>query len=337
MAIIHMDGCDSYTAWSDVSVRYPGSSTSGTLNATGGRFGGQCLFPSGSLKVSFPHTGSSAVFVGGSVNFSDTTTNYTVLYLMNTTTGSETTEVSVNIDNGIIRLYRGSQVTLVASSTVLFAPMVWHHMEVKATIADSGGNVEVRMNGVTVINYTGDTRASSSGTAGLDRIIWNGPSSTKGAFDDIYIIDSTGTPNTFVGDCRINSLAPTSDSSVQFTRSTGASNYLCVDEVKQNSDTDYVESSTVGHKDVYGYADLSASVAQVHGVQTLVWMKKTDAASRTVRSLVVSGGVTANGAAAGLNTSYTPIPTIVSTDPATGAQWTASAVNSATAGFEIVS
>lgn len=334
-----MDSCDSYTAWSDVLLRYPGSYTSGALSATAGRFGGPCLFPTGTLKVNFPHTGSSALIFGGAINLNASTTSYQFLYLNNNTPSSEAIELTVNADNGIIRLYRGNQTTLLASSTALFPPSVWHHIEVKATIADSGGNVEIRMNGVTIINYTGDTRASTSGTAGLDRIMLAGSSSSAGGFDDLYILDTTGSvANTFLGDCRIISLAPTSDSSVQFTRSTGASNYLCIDEGKQNSDTDYVESSTIGHKDVYGYADLSASVAQVYGVQALTWMKKTDAASRTVRSLVVSGGVTTNGTTTGLTTgTYGPVPAITSLDPATSAQWTAIAVNSATAGFEIVS
>lgn len=339
MAIIHMDSFDSYTAWSDVLLRYPGSSASGALSATAGRFGGPCVFPNNNLKVNIPHSGSNAVIVGGAFSFPATTSNFTVLQLCNTTPGSETQELTVNYDNGIIRLYRGNATTLLASSTQVFASSLWHHVEVKATIADSGGNCEVRVNGVSVINYTGDTRSTTSGTAGLDRIIYVGNSSTSGAFDDIYCLDPSGSvANSFLGDCRINSLLPTSDSSVQFTRSTGASNYLCVDEAKQNSDTDYVESSTTGHKDVYGYADLSASVATVHGVQALTWMKKTDAASRTVRGLVVSGGVTTNGTTIGLTTgTYNPVPAIVTLDPATGAQWTASAVNSATAGFELVS
>jgi hypothetical protein len=140
-----------------------------------------------------------------------------------------------------------------------------------------------------------------------------------------------------LGDCRVTTLAPTSDAAVQFTRSTGASNWSCIDEGRYNSDTDYVESSTVSHVDRYGFADLPASVATVHGVQTIAWGRKTDASNRTWRQILTSGATSAPGGAAALSTGYAPYAYLVALDPATSAPWTPAAVNAIEAGFEIVS
>jgi hypothetical protein len=109
-----------------------------------------------------------------------------------------------------------------------------------------------------------------------------------------------------------------------------------VDEGRTNSDTDYVESSTVGHIDKYGYGDLAAGVTTVYGVQVLTWSRKTDANTRTMRSKLYSGGTTADGTSAALATNYTPIVQLTTLDPNTSAQWTTTNVNAALAGFEIV-
>lgn len=343
MAILWMDGFDTYLAKADVALRYPGSDTlNSALNATGSRFGTPCFYPqTAGLTVNFTHSASNPMVVGGTVlPFLNSAAPQ--LYLMNTTYSTANPELCLLFDTGgIVRLYRGSPSAggvLIASSTQTYSETLWQHIEVKAVIADSGGTCEVRIGGTTVINFTGDTKVSTTGTAGLDRVIFGGSSSTRGAWDDIYILDNSGSvANNFLGDCRINTLAPTSDSSVQFTRSTGASNYLCVDEGKYNSDTDYVESSTVGHVDKYGFADLAAAVATVYGVQATCWVRKTDATVRTLRQNIYSNASTSAQTAFGVTVAYAPSGHVATLNPDGSVQWTPSTVNAALAGFEIVS
>lgn len=338
MAVLHMDGFDTYTSVTEVAARYSGTTSSVTLNATGSRFGGPCYYPNtAGLTVNIAHTGSAALIVGGTALPSGTTNP--IIQFFNTTGSAVTPELSLVNDSGGLKLYRGSSSgTLLATATGTYSTAIWRHYEVKVTIADSGGTVEVRVDGVVALTFTGDTRNTTTGTAGLDRIVWWGSTSGSGAWDDIYILDTTGSvANNFLGDVRINTLAPTSDSSVQFTRSTGASNYLCVDEGKYNSDTDYVESATVGHIDKYGYADLSASVSTVHAVQALTWAKKTDAATRTMRNKIYSNASTADGATYGLTTTYAPYAQIATLNPDGSVQWTPTTVNAALAGFEVIS
>lgn len=103
-----------------------------------------------------------------------------------------------------------------------------------------------------------------------------------------------------------------------------------------NSDTDYVESSTSGHVDKYGYADLAAGVTTVYGVQAISWVKKTDAGPRTFRSNLYSGASTANGTTGGLTITYSPVVALATLNPSGSIQWTPTTVNAALGGYEIV-
>lgn len=350
MAILWMDGCDTYTAVADVALRYINTTTGlSHLSTAGGRFGGGCMgcsYTSSNIGGGYlgpaiiPHT-ATAVIAGGSHIPPASGGTYPCLVFGNTLGGSGTNELSLYYDAGLFKLYRGYGTTLLATTTGFYAPGLYHHIEAKAVIHDTTGSCEVRIDGVTAITVSSvDTRASTTGTAGVDRIGFVGSGTTVssgGAWDDVYVLDTTGSvANNFLGDVRINTLAPTSDAAVQFTKSTGASNFSCVDEGRMNSDTDYVESSTVGHIDRYGFADLAAAVATVYGVQPIVWCRKTDATVRTMRTKLVSGATTSDGSSFALTTGYLPMVSTYTLDPNTSAQWTVSNANAATAGFEVL-
>lgn len=79
----------------------------------------------------------------------------------------------------------------------------WNFIEVKLTIADSGGSFEVRINESVWVTFTGDTKQSST-LATANRIILYSRSSDCG-IDDLYICDGTGSVNnTYLGDARVD-------------------------------------------------------------------------------------------------------------------------------------
>lgn len=353
MAVLWMDGFDTYTATADLAGRYLTGGNC-TLNTTSGRFGGGSFASSSTittavsnLYVNITHSGSSAIVAGGTTYFTgNANVAYPILGFYNSLAGTPINEVSLYYDvgTGTLKLYRGASTggTLLATSTATYQTGVWHFIEMRANIADAGGAVEVRVNGVSsIISFSGDTRISTTGTAGIDRIYFGtwtlGAVATAGGWDDIFILDTSGSvANNFLGDVRVNTLAPTSDSSVQFTKSTGASNFSCIDEGRYNSDTDYVESSTVGHVDRYGYTDLAAAVATVYGVQATTWCRKTDATTRTMRNVLLSNATTSNGASFALMTAYQPMVTTLTLNPDGSVAWTPATANAASAGFEVL-
>jgi hypothetical protein len=219
----------------------------------------------------------------------------------------------------------------------------WYFIELKATIHDTTGSYELRVNGTNVLSQTNvDTRNGGSGVVTLIQFgSQTGTSQPAGPatmnMDDIYVCDSSGSLNNdFLGDVAVQTIYPTSDSSVAWTRSAGGTSYTLVDESTPNGDTDYVESSTAAQQDIYGYGDLAAATNTVLGVQINAVARKDDAGARQVKLLTKSGGTTYASSALGLSTTYTFYSEVRETNPNTAVSWTESDVNSAEFGVECV-
>ena len=122
-----------------------------------------------------------------------------------------------------------------------------------------------------------------------------------------------------------------------FTPSAGSVHYSLVAEAPDDDgDASYVESGTVGHKDLYGYQDLTGTPAAIMAVQLATVARKDDAGSRSLRAVLKSGATTANGATRVLGTSYALYDDRFEVDPATGAAWTKAGVDALQAGVEVV-
>lgn len=246
--------------------------------------------------------------------------------------------------SGAIQIMRGTK-TIVATSTRTLNLNEWNYIEVKVTVADSGGSCTVRVNGQEWVTYTGDTRDGGT-SANIDLVAlrsgaYNTSQRPNRNYDDFYICDTSGTVNNdFLGDIRVETLLPSGNgSSSQFVGSDGdsADNYLLVDEAGTPVTTDYVSSGTVGQRDLYAFADSTAMSGIVKGVQVNAYAAKSDSALRTVSGVVRSGGVDSVSVGDALQTTYSPHLSIHEVDPATGAAWTVDGVNNAEYGVEVES
>lgn len=190
------------------------------------------------------------------------------------------------------------------------------------------------------INYTGNTIASGTPEIGYfylpgefhgqyydDFIVWDDVSS--GIPGDLMATDFPLAPQ------RSSILRPSSDVTAQFTRSTGASNYLCVDEGAQNSDTDYVSSDgTIGLRDLYGVTDLPYTPSSIRCVRIKEYHRNAGGGAPYVKSLLKSGATESFGTAAPAGTGYTQTNRTLLVDPNTGSPWTAAAVNALQLGIQ---
>jgi hypothetical protein len=225
--------------------------------------------------------------------------------------------------------------TLSASSAQLQVGQ-WYYIEFKATIADAG-SYEVRINGITAISGSADTRnGGTSATADVIRFS-NTASLSNGRITDIYICDGAGTANnTFLGDVRVVSLLPNASGTYsQWTPSAG-SNYQCVDDATPNGDTDYVSSATPGQIDTYNFQDLSL-LGTIFGVLVTAHAAKDDAGTRQVAIHYKSGASEGDGATVSLPTSYTgQVNAVLESDPATSSAWSLSGLNAAEFGVKCI-
>lgn len=181
---------------------------------------------------------------------------------------------------GGLNLYMGDGVTLLAtSSTTPFSiTNVWRYIEFKATIDDVAGSVTVRVDGTTILTYSGDTRNGSTATV-TKMILFNLGNPGTTYYDDVYALDNTGVApyNDFLGDIVVRTLLPNGDGdSSGWLGSDGNSvnNSLLVDE-PTSSMTDYVAANVSSTSDLYALTDVP-STYDVLAVREVVYAAKSD-------------------------------------------------------------
>lgn len=238
--------------------------------------------------------------------------------------------------NNVISVYRAG--TLLASGTFSGSVVgAFPYVEIGASISSTVGVVTIRVNNAQVLTFTGNTKNGGTNSS-IDTVYMTGSGSNDTVcYDDLYICDGAGAApaNTFLGDVRAYTEAPTgAGASTQFTPSTGT-NWSCVDE-NPYSAADNVQDGVSGHRDTYAMADLPGGVGTVIGVQAVSIAKKTDAGVILLKNAVKSSATIAYGSSVALSTSDAALLTILQNDPATSAAWTAAAVNAVEAGFEVV-
>lgn len=243
--------------------------------------------------------------------------------------------LSITVDNdGTLRVRRGtgSGTILGSSSPGLIVTNAWEYIEVKATINDTTGAVEVRVNGVTRINLTNVDTANSANVY-IGAIRWS-----NGYIDDLYVNDTTGPRNNdFMGDIRVETLFVNAAGDVtQWTPSAG-SNYQNVDDPTPDEDSTYNESANVGDQDLYNLDSLVTSSGSIKSVQVMARMRKTDAGTREACLITKSGSTTTEGDTEALSTSYVTYRSLLEINPDTGNPWTIAEVNALQAGAKVKS
>jgi hypothetical protein len=329
MALLVMDGLDA----GDAFLKWPltsGGSTSTTTRFNSGR---SWLLNNTVYYLSRNITPSATVFFGAAIRPSATEGNLLMTFL---TDNAATLHLNIRLTAATtLTLYNNNTVLATYTHTTAFAGN-WFYFEMGGTIADAGGTAIVRIDGVTVINFTGDTRNGGTST-NIDTVRIQGDNSGGKYVDDVYVCDGTGSApyNTFLGDVRVQTLSPTgAGSSTQWTPDTG-SNYARVNELPYSA-ANYVQSGTSGQRDTYAMADVTASAGSILAVQNNVISKKTDAAVAAIKPALKSGATVYYGAAANLSSNDAVYSDLRTTDPNTSTAWTQAGVNAIESGVEVV-
>lgn len=343
MTMLAIYGLDNYNNFTEMMTDEPEwagilCSITPLLNTTGGRFGGgffRFIGQTGCAQkgafLTLP-TDPKTIFFGTSIKADSNTSNTLFLRFkdgtnehLNLTLIAATNDVQVNILG-------------VNSGNFNMSPNLWHRLEIKLTVDDSAGEITIRLDDTEVFTSTSiDTqRASNAFTNRIDVQVGIGNSYVMN-YDDIIVLDDQGSVNNdFLGDLKIETLRPDADGFVNnFTRSAGTTNFENVDEGPgPNDDTDFVESSTVGHQDLYTTDNLSGTPDTVYAVVVRAAARKDDAGSRTIQLLTRTGTTTDVGATQTLLTTYSRFQEIHEIDPDTGVAWTVSGVDGLQIGME---
>lgn len=340
MALLFIDGFDHY-ATADITKKWTAiGAGSPVINASAGRrSGGALLCPNATtntanMQKTLPSSYATLI-VGFALKVSAFSAR-SVVRLMDTATVH--VNVFLNLD-GTLSVRRGTTVLTTTASAL--STDTWYYLELKATINDTTGSYDLRLNGSSWTSGSNvDTRNAGNASVNVVSLGTDGVATNAltQSFDDLYVADTSGSAphNDFLGDVRIDTLYPTADGTyTQFTPSTGTDHYALVDETAPNT-SDYVESSTAGHKDSYAMGDLSAITGTIFGVQVSAAALKDDAGARSLKVGVRSSTTDSVDAGTALSTSQLYYSRILQTDPATTAAWTESGVNAAQALVEVL-
>jgi hypothetical protein len=225
--------------------------------------------------------------------------------------------------------------TVLATSSFFVDNARVYFLQVGYTIAGAGaGSVTLRwtIDGVeTTEVFTGiTTRGVGAGTT-VGVILWgSGGGTVNPTFDDWYLCDNAGAApyNSFLGAVRALMLLPNgAGDSAQFTPSAGA-NWQCVDEDVQNGDTDFVESNTLNHKDLYNIQEPDSTATVIYAVRVSATARYSSGGARNIRLAIKSGSTEAQSGELALGATYRELSHQWLNNPATSAPWTIAQLNS---------
>ena len=230
----------------------------------------------------------------------------------------------------------------VATGTTWIFVNVWYLVEIYIKIADSGGRIVVKVDGITDIDYTGDTKPSTETT--FDTIQLLSGAASSASWDDIAMNDTAGSvDNSWCGDGHVVRLNPNAvGSSSQWIPLSGSTNYLMVDEVPPDGDTTYVSASVVNLFDLYkvsGSSTISASPITISRLWVEARAKDSSSSGCYISVGLKSGSTTLWGGSQVLLGNYTTTNFKTSeylVDIDSGLPWTGSMINLLECGIKAV-
>ncbi|MHC4238560.1 MAG: hypothetical protein ACYSUC_02210 [Planctomycetota bacterium] len=341
MAMIFFDSCGDYYDSDTGNQVWTRWSASPSVLTTGGRRSSAGIELGQNDEVSCVFDpGVSNIFVGFAFKVPSLTFLNELLWLRE----GDTTHINFETDTGGVLRCERNGTFLGASPAGTIFENTWHYLECHVIVADgTGGSVEVRIDGATVINLSSiDTRNGGNGV--IDTVLFDfATGGVQATIDDFYILDTTGTApqNTFLGDVHVNAVLPDGDgfSSAFDTTfpSSPTTHYTKVDESPHTGDTDYNETPTVNDVDLFDYAALPTITggSTVISVKAAAASKKPDGSLAQMRLVTRPTSTTFNGAKTNtLQSDYKYKFEIWDDDPQASAAWTDSTINAAEFGVE---
>lgn len=336
MAIVFIDGFDSYSTITDVCRKWRHCNLGSKSKLKIGRTGaGQSLHIFGdnnrTAYIGIKDVGNKPTW---NVGFAFMNVNMEGHFtLLNFNDGADT-QLSLEFTPEVGQFTVWSDGEKLGTAPSVLLDGVWHYVEIRVEISNSG-SVLLRIDGDDEIDLTG-VPLDVSGNSYANSVMFRRPSKwDKGyAIDDVYILDGTGTSNNnLLGDMQVITLVPeAAGDSTEWTASSG-DNWSAV----LGDNNRYVLSDYYGDKDLYNFSDMTGtSINNIAGVVVNVYPKSTDGSTKYINAVAKSGTTEANAThQAFTSTDYVGLQYVFETDPDTDEAWTVSGVNAAQFGITL--
>jgi hypothetical protein len=215
----------------------------------------------------------------------------------------------------------------------------WNLVEMHYKLADSGGVFQIKIEGILLLDWSGDSNPNTSTQVSSIRL--RGDNMSVLYLDDIAINDTSGTEqNSWPGDGHI--LMFDANGNGDFSQLTGSDgnstdNYLLVDETPPDSDTTYVVGNTTGQKDLYNVENHNLPS---NAALTLLWgqvLARAEAAGAgDIKVLLKSGATTHASPVRTPTTNYSLFRTdYLTKDPSDDQAWSFNDLDTVQVGVEI--
>lgn len=326
------------------------STSTVTLNATNGRFGGQsyrivAAGGAGSFTGNLRKTGLGNQSTG-CLNFPFKTSAWPVgpseiaAFLDGATIQAS---LVLNAD-GTLSIYRGGQGgTLLATSSSAITLNTYATYEFKATLATgTGGTIELRAWGSgfpssgSVIASTGSLNTAASGVGQMNGYqLGEATSRTNQTTGMTWDYEHFLCLDDFLGDKQMIFQLPTGNPTAVWTPN-ASTNLSRVQEAQEDGDTSYISSGNSGDIDYYSFAALPAGTQGIFAVRTSIWHKNDAAGTSQVRTKIKQGSTVVNGTTINPALSYAEQIDMAYVDPVSTVAFVKSDVDSLVNGVERV-
>lgn len=249
-------------------------------------------------------------------------------------------QVTIALDTtGVFSAWRGNGGgafgTLLGTSSTLMATASWNHLEARVTFDGAAGTVELRLNGVTILNLVGQNTvngtAPAAGESSASQAVFKNFGSSHGTryMDDLVCWDDTGAQNNdFIGDRKVFTDMPDADTAdADWAPSAGATRFAMIDEIPADGDATYDTTTNAGDRMGVTFPDLPAEIVAISAVLFLHKTRKTDAGDCNITVHCDSGGDEADGTDRPMTTQYAYYQDVFEVDPHTAAPFTNAAAS----------
>jgi hypothetical protein len=324
------DGFDTYTT-SQMARRYGTGVNGATIQSPGfGSIGEYLNCPANDTDLFVTLGGAAEYYVGFDLNPSSVFHNEFFRF-----TSNGVTDLCVLQNQaGVLNTNFGN------ATAVSFIAGNWHAVQAHLVISPTAGVLEVKVDGVVVLNLTGlNTGTTNIGVVALCTHNFSLSGQTN-SFDNFWVFNTSGShSNGFpTGRISIQVGTPNADGTyTAWTPNSGSNHFSRVADATSDDDTSYVSDLTAGDRDSYTITPLTGSIAAVHGVIATAVYRKDDVDSKILHLFVKSGSTITESPDLGVPLTYTSSSLVLPEDPNTSAQWLSTNVDAIEIGVKVIS
>lgn len=348
MALLWVDGFEQYGAQggelspnSVLLTKYNGTSTANINIAAGRNAGDSLMIDATAQQIATPLlTMNDTLIAGVAFKLNNVTGNKCIMdFAVSLLDGDPISygEMGVWAETQNLAIKMGN--STLNSVNVALSANTWYYLEFKVFSDNASGTAEIRLDGNTVVTYSGDTQYATYFQPYV-QVAFRGFNLGVLHLDDFYVCDRSGnTCNDFLGDCTVYTLLPDGDASGNMSASSGTDEYAMVNGTTLNT-SNYIKDTASGNRCVFTYGDLPVTPNTVYGVQVVSEANLTGNLTKGLKNVTQNGTGSVNTSSPGrpVTRATTYLGTVwdVYEKNAGGNTWTPALVNDARFGVEVV-